>query len=265
MEVAGVPANLEESAMVAIDKLDKVGQAGVRAELLARGISEEIADRLMSMLQTQSDDNDTRLEWLSEALEASERGLHGLNDLREIVQHTNFTPAGPHLRVTPYLARGLSYYTGAIYEIFVPDFGSSLAAGGRYDNLIGLFSRQAIPACGLSLGLERIMTVMEDRGMFPEDLSTPQVMVSVWTEEVAPQTLQLAAELRRAGLRVDVHPRPDRYGKQFRYAEERRIRYVLLLGEQELASQTVAVKDLKTGDQVSVARSDVVQFLLHKV
>ena len=128
-----------------------------------------------------------------------------------------------------------------------------------------MFSKQQIPACGFSLGLERILVVMEDRKMFPERLSGPQVMVSVWRDEVLPQTLQLANELRCAGLRVDVYPQPDRYGRQVRYAEERHIRYVLLLGEQELAAQTVAVKDLETGEQVTVAREELPGFLAGKV
>jgi histidyl-tRNA synthetase len=265
MEVAGVPTELEERAIVAVDKLDKIGHAGVRNELLARGLSEEVASKLMPLLEAKGDDNDSRLEWLSGILEANERGLKGLTELRDVVRHANFTPAGPHLRIQPHLARGLSYYTGAIYEAFVPGFGSAIAAGGRYDNLIGMFSKQTIPACGFSLGLERIMTVMEDRGMFPANMNTPQVMLTVWSDEAIAETLRLATDLRRAGLRVDVYPDVDRYGKQFRYAEERQIRYVLLLGEQALADNTVAVKDLQTGDQTAVARTEILTFLQSKV
>jgi histidyl-tRNA synthetase len=202
---------------------------------------------------------------LSEILAPSERGLKGVTDLRDIIHKAGLTPAAARIRLDPYLARGLSYYTGAIFEVMVPDFDSSLGGGGRYDGLVGMFSRQEIPACGFSLGLERILVVMEDRKMFPEGLSGPQVMVSVWRDEVLPQTLQLANELRRAGFRVDLYPQSDRYGRQFRYAEERNIRYVLLLGEGELAGQTVAVKDLETGEQVTVARDDLSKFLMDKV
>jgi histidyl-tRNA synthetase len=102
--------------------------------------------------------------------------------------------------------------------------------------------------------------VMEERAMFPERITGPQILVSVWRDEVLPQTLQLAAEVRGLGLRVDVYPESDRYGKQFRYAEERGIRYVLLLGEQELADHTVAVKDLQTGQQVAVKRDKLAEF-----
>jgi len=265
MEVAGVPAELENSAMVAVDKLDKIGEAGVQHELLARGLGEGIVNRLLPLLRLVGDDNDTRLESMSELLETSPRGLKGLTEIREIIRNVQLTPAGGFIQVDPYLARGLSYYTGAIFEIKTPDLAASLGGGGRYDGLVGMFSRQQIPACGFSLGLERIIVVMEERGMFPERLNSPQLLVSVWRDEVLPQTLQLAAEVRRLGWRVDVYPEPDRYGKQFRYAEERDIRYVLLLGEQELADHTVAVKDLQSGEQISVAREGLADFLKGKL
>lgn len=260
MEVAGVPAELEDSALVAIDKLDKIGQAGVQRELLERGLTEAAINRLMPLLRVRGADNEARLDWLSEALETSERGLQGLAELRAILGYAHLTPAASFIRLDPYLARGLSYYTGSIFEIKVADLAGSLGGGGRYDGLVGMFSRQQIPACGFSLGLERIVVVMEARAMFPERIIGPQILISVWRDEVLPQTLQLAAEMRGLGLRVDVYPESDRYGKQFRYAEERGIRYVLLLGEQELADHTVAVKDLQTGQQVAVKRDKLAEF-----
>src|SRR5690606_3796001 len=134
-------------------------------------------------------------------------------------------PAAEHLRVDPYLARGLSYYTGPIFEIEFPGLSGSGGGGGRYDDLVGMFSGQTIPACGFSLGLERIILIMEERGMFPERLSTqPQVLVTLFDDSTVAASLALARRLRAAGLRVDVYPDNDRYGKQFKYAEERGIR-----------------------------------------
>ncbi|MEM7034060.1 MAG: histidine--tRNA ligase [Chloroflexota bacterium] len=265
MEVSGVPAELEASALVAIDKLDKIGEDGVKQELLDRGLNEAMVGRLMPLLQPQGDNDEARLEWLSEVLADSERGMQGLADVRDITRQAQFTAAGTFTRVDPYLARGLGYYTGAIFEIEVPDLNSSLGGGGRYDGLVGMFSKQQIPACGFSLGLERILVVMEDRAMFPDDIGGPQVMVSVWNEETMPHTLRLVGLLREAGLRVDLFPQADRYGRQFKYAEERNIRYVVMLGERELADDVVGVKDLESGEQVSVKRDDVAEYLVQAV
>ena len=261
MAVVGMPEAMTYPVTVAIDKLDKIGETGVEAELRKRGLAEGVITRLLPALKMSEGDNTTRLEKLTHFLTDNERGQQGVVDLQEIVRYTQNTPAAPHLQIDPYLARGLSYYTGAIYEIKVPEVPFSLAAGGRYDELVGMFSKQAIPACGFSIGLERILGLMEERGMFPDSISGPQVMVSVWDEGVLPQTLQLAAELRRAGLRVDMYPQPDRYGRQFKYAEERGIRWVLLLGEQELTQNQVAIKDLQTGKQTPVAREQVIDYL----
>ena len=129
----------------------------------------------------------------------------------------------PHeFDIDPGLARGLSYYTGAIMEIAVPDLSGSLGGGGRYDNLIGMFLGRDIPACGFSLGLERIIVVMTERSMFPAGLQhgAVDVMVTVWSHTSRGESLTLASELRRGNLRVDVYPEADKLGKQFKYGVE---------------------------------------------
>ena len=159
-----------------------------------------------------------------------------------------------------HLARGLSYYTGAIFEVTVPDFSGSLAGGGRYDGLIGMFGKEQIPAVGFSIGLERILFVMEERGMFPADLTTnpADVMITLWNEDAAGESLKLAGELRAEGLRVLVYPEADKLGKQFKYADSLNIPFVCVLGETELAENKVSVKNLKTGEQESVSRDEVI-------
>jgi histidyl-tRNA synthetase len=151
----------------------------------------------------------------------------------------------------------LSYYTGAIMEIAVPDLAGSLGAGGRYDNLVGMFLGEDVPACGFSLGLERIIVVMTERGMFPAGLdgAPADVMVTLWKAEHIGPALALAHELRSAGLRVDVYPEPDKIGKQFKYASSRGIRMVAVLGDDEIAAGTVAIKDLQSGEQRIVPRA----------
>jgi histidyl-tRNA synthetase len=161
------------------------------------------------------------------------------------------------------LARGLSYYTGAIFEIAVADLAGSLGGGGRYDELIGMFLGQHVPACGISLGLERILVVMAERGMFPETLTAApaDVMVTIWNADSAADAIRLAGELRASGLRVDVYPETDKIGKQFKYADARGIRFVTLVGDSERERGEVAVKNLKTGEQQVLSREAVANFI----
>jgi histidyl-tRNA synthetase len=146
-------------------------------------------------------------------------------------------------------------------EINVADLAGSLGGGGRYDNLVGMFSGQSVPACGFSLGLERIIVVMTERGMFPETLvSAPaDVMVTVWNADLLDDTLALAMELRAAGIRVDVYPEADKLGKQFKYASSRGIPFVTVAGDDERARGEVALKDLRSGKQTSVPRAGLGQ------
>src|SRR5690606_17247930 len=139
-----------------------------------------------------------------------------LSEIGRILKYSEGCP----VELDPSLARGLSYYTGAIFEINVPDLAGSLGGGGRYDGLIGMFGKEQIPACGFSLGLERILVVMEERGMFPPEIaeaSPADVMVTVWSEETMAESLKLASELRSQGLRVTVYPEADKLGKQMKY------------------------------------------------
>jgi histidyl-tRNA synthetase len=168
--------------------------------------------------------------------------------------------------VDPYLARGLSYYTGPIFEIEFPGFSGSGGGGGRYDGLVGMFSGQSIPACGFSLGLERVILMMEEHGMFPVRLDTqPQLLVTQFDESTAAASLALAHQLRKAGLRVDLYPQIDRYGKQFKYADERKIRYAALVSPRELSAGVVAVRDLVSGEQVEVPQGELVTWLRERM
>jgi histidyl-tRNA synthetase len=144
-------------------------------------------------------------------------------------------------------------------EINVKDLPGSLGGGGRYDNLVGMFLGEDVPACGFSLGLERIIVVMTKREMFPEaSVSSPaDIMVSIWNEESLPDSVGLANELRAAGLRVDLYPEADKIGKQFKYASARGIPFVAVVGDDERSRGEVAIKDLRSGEQRSVKRPDV--------
>jgi histidyl-tRNA synthetase len=261
LESAGVPRSLHADALVALDKLDKIGVEGVEKELRARGIDEQATMACLSFLTgfTREDPRHPGpLERLRDFVQRHRDGPEAVNILDAIVNLTGGTPAQDRVRIDPSLARGLSYYTGAIMEVAVADLPGSLGGGGRYDNLIGMFLGREIPACGFSLGLERIIVVMTGREMFPASVAGTAVdaMVAIWNDDGRADALALAAELRRGGLRVDVYPEADRLGKQFKYASSRKIPFVAIVGEDERAAGDVALKDLRSGEQDRVPRAE---------
>ena len=259
MQHAGVPPQSEDAALIAIDKLDKVGMEGVRAELAQRGIADDAAAALLRTIEEAPRGNRDLLAWLGDLLEDSEQGSRGVAELRDVVAYSAYGPAAERIRVDPYLARGLSYYTGPIFEIEFPGLSGSGGGGGRYDTLIGMFSGRDIPACGFSLGLERILLIMEERGLFPAQLAgEPQVLVTQYDASTAGASIALAQALRAAGMRADLYPDFDRYGKQFRYADERRIGFALLVSPREIEAGVVAVKNLASGEQVDVPLGELV-------
>lgn len=270
LDAAGVATEKHGDALVALDKLDKIGREGVKKELVARGIAAEAGERLLSFFaglgeleraaQIAADEraeteaaalNSATLGRLVEFVGDNEAGARGIDELRSIIEFAAVNNSGARIKIDPSLARGLSYYTGAIMEINVPDLAGSLGGGGRYDNLVGMFSGQDVPACGFSLGLERIIVVMTEREMFPAGLvnAPADVMVTIWNEEAINDSIALAAELRTAGLRVDLYPEADKIGKQFKYASSRGIPFVAVVGEEERARREVALKNLSTGEQ----------------
>jgi histidyl-tRNA synthetase len=272
METAGIDQELRSEALIAIDKLDKIGTDGVVDELEQRGIARENIDALMPLLEKGATadsppfDNETTLDRLSKDVGVNEAGQQAIADLRALLAFTEEGPASDHLFVDPYLARGLSYYTGTIFEIQSDDFSGSLGGGGRYDELIGMFSNQSVPACGFSLGVERILVLMEEREMFAESAPGADVLVTLWNEQFASKTTALARELREAGLRVDVYPdHDDGFGKQFGYANERDIPFVAILAPDELDDGVVSIKDMESGDQEEIDRDNVASEVAAKV
>jgi histidyl-tRNA synthetase len=266
LEGVGIPATLHDQALVAVDKLDKIGRDGVAAELAARGVDPAAAAGLLAAYDGGGgeggairDRNDARLTALAGYVAGHADGEAGLASIREIVTLAAATSAADHMLVDPTLARGLSYYTGAIMEVAVPDLAGSLGGGGRYDGLIGMFCGEAIPACGFSLGLERILVVMTERQMFPASVQAgpAEVLVTLFDRDGVADGLRLAADLRAAALRVEVYPEADKIGKQFKYASARGIPFVTVVGGDERAAGTVTLKNLQTGEQTVVPRPDV--------
>jgi histidyl-tRNA synthetase len=239
LHLSGMPEHQHGDALVALDKLDKIGIEGVERELVDRNIPQAVASTYLGLLRSAPDDPAAR-------------------HLEEIVRLCETTPAAGKIQIDLSLARGLSYYTGAIMEIGVPDLAGSLGGGGRYDNLIGMFLGRDVPACGFSIGLERIIAVMTERNMFPDAVARGgvDILVTIWNAESRGDALLLAGELRRSGLRVDVYPEADKLGKQFKYASSRNVPFVAIVGDDERARGDVALKDMRSGEQIAVPRSD---------
>ncbi len=262
LESAGVAPALEESALVAIDKMDKVGRAGVGRELRERGVSDRSSETLLRWMDETPQEIEPALDWLLSLFESNPEAVGAVQDLRQIVTLCADGPAHGALKIDPYLARGLGYYTGAIFEVAFTDLSGSAGGGGRYDNLIGMFSGREVPACGFSLGLERILILLEERDLFPQTLAgRPELLVTLFDEAAMKHSLALCRKLRAEGFRVDLYPGNDRYGKQFKYAEERDIRYALLVGPEELERNVVTVKDLQTGQQLAVDSRELAEVL----
>ncbi len=266
MEAAGLGVEREETALVAVDKLDKIGRAGVEQELIERGLPRETVARLVDWLENRPSGNPATIAWLQERVESFEHGRRGIEELGEVLRYVEGGAAESCIDLDPFLARGLSYYTGPIFEVNFEGFSGSAGGGGRYDDLIGLFSGRQVPASGISLGLERILLILDERGLFPERLTgQPQVLATLFAPETIAPTLQLAHRLRESGLRVDVYPESGKYGKQFKYADQRHIRFAVLLSPREIAQDVVTVKDLASGEQVELATEKAAGWLLERV
>jgi len=286
LQAAGVANEKHDLALIALDKFDKIGRSGVEKEFAERGIDAAAGVRLLDFFaalagldhaaevavgedvsQKRRALNVAIIGRLVEFVGDNELGARGIDELRSILNFAEAEGIGSRIEIDPSLARGLSYYTGAIMEINVKDLPGSLGGGGRYDNLVGMFLGEAVPACGFSLGLERIIVVMTEREMFPNALLTSpaDVMISLWDQTSRADSVALAHELREAALRVDLYPDADKIGKQFKYASAREIPFVAILGDDERARGEVALKDMRSGEQRSVKRESVAEEIRKKL
>jgi histidyl-tRNA synthetase len=271
LECAGIPEGLHADALVALDKLDKIGPDGVQAELQSRGIDATATLACLAFLNGERRDDPHHagaLERFRAFVVNHHAGPSAVDELDQIIRLADGTPAHGRIRIDPSLARGLSYYTGTIMEIAVPDLAGSLGGGGRYDNLVGRFLGRDIPACGFSLGLERIIVVMTERGMFPARVSRAavDVMVTFLADGLRTDALKLASELRAEKLRVEVYPEASRrIDKPLKYASNRNVPVLAILGEDEHARGEVAVRDLQTRQQDAVPRDSAASAIAARV
>jgi histidyl-tRNA synthetase len=252
----GIDPALGDSALTALDKLAKVGPDGVAAELRGRGVGAAAVDALHADLVGE----DVRAA-LSARIAADARGRGGLE---RIAQLQALLPELPGLDVVhdPVLARGLGYYTGPVFEVSHPGLDATIAAGGRYDGLIGMFGDSPVPAVGGSLGLERILLILAEQAAEAAAAPVgPRVMVTVLDPADGADVLALASRLRAAGIDVDLFVGDGRLGKQLRHADRRGARYALVRGETERASASVTLKELATGEQTTLSEADAIAVL----
>mgnify|MGYP000520355490 CR=1 FL=1 len=260
-QYAGVEGDLLGELYRSIDKFDKIGADGVRDELIKRGLSADVITRIMEMI-TVDLPRDQKLDFLKELMGTLPDAQTGISELRAI--QDNLRLIG--IAETDYdfdftMVRGLGYYTGPIFEAIIAEGGvGSVAGGGRYDDLIGLFRTDALPTTGGSLGIERIIDVVEAFNLFPESLggTVVQTLVTVFSDDTRAESSKLSAELRLGGIRTELYLQDKPIGRQIGYADKKGVAVVALLGEDEIASGEVRFKRLKDGQEVTVRRADAI-------
>ena len=259
-EVIGAPELLVDIT-VAIDKLDKIGLDNVNAELREKGLNDEQLAKLQPIIKLEGE-NHQKLATIKETLAASEIGVKGVDELEFIlskVEKIGGTQCQLDIDLT--LARGLNYYTGAIFEVKALDVEmGSINGGGRYDNLTGVFGMPGMSGVGISFGADRIYDVLNQLNLYPTDaLQSTQVLFVTFGEAEQDYALPLLAQLRRAGIRAEVYPEAGaKMKKQMSYANQKQIPYVVVVGSDEMANQEVSLKNMLTGEQKKVAASELV-------
>lgn len=247
---------------VAIDKLEKIGLDNVKAELAERGLDKRAVEQLQPILEL-SGDNKQKLNVLKGVIGGSETGLKGIEEMESVFGYIERSGVGLQVDLDLSLARGLNYYTGAIFEVKALDYAiGSICGGGRYDDLTGIFGMPDTSGVGISFGADRIYDVMTGLGLFPEevDSSTRLLFTNFGGEEEA-VSLALLRQLRDADIAAEIYPEASKMKKQMEYADRRSIPYVAIVGSDELAAGAVTLKDMRTGEQRKVAFGDLVKYV----
>jgi len=262
MALAGLTAGVNKmmDITVAIDKLDKVGLEKVKEELVQRGLNPDeisIVENYLSISGT----NEEKISKARELFRTTAIGKAGLDELETILNCPLTTDHSP-LTIDLTLARGLNYYTGIIFEVKANNVQiGSIGGGGRYDDLTGLFGVPNIPGVGISFGVDRIYDVMEELNLFPEDVYTgTQALFFNLGEKESASVFELAQGLRTKNIRCEVYHEAAKFDKQFKYAEKKKIPFVIIIGEEEMKSNSCKIKNISTGEQREIAQNDLSKF-----
>lgn len=257
-EVSGQPEKVVD-IVTAIDKLDKIGREKVEEEMRAKGVSDAAIQGIAPLFElsgTWSEQRPVLERWLA----ASATAQQGLKDLSFTFDAVGAMKSAV-LEFDPTLARGLDYYTGAIFEVKALEgsLGSSICGGGRYDDLTGVFGLKGMSGVGISFGADRIYDVLLETGKFPVELGgSTRVLITNFGAAEAMHGLKLLRQLREAGIAAELYPDAVKLAKQFKYANDKSIGYVAVIGESELQSGTVTLKDMRTGEQRSISEAELI-------
>ena len=265
-EILGKPELIIDMT-VAIDKLDKIGLEGVNNELLARGFEPKDLERLKPIIQLNGTTTE-KIAQLREILKTSETGQAGIDEVETVLGYVERLSSGDEIlnrfvELDITLARGLNYYTGCIFEVKTNEVSmGSIGGGGRYDDLTGMFGLKGVTGVGISFGADRIYDVLEELGLFPQstELST-QVLITNFDKIAARYALPLLSELRRAEVAAELYPTAAKLKKQFAYADNKNIPYVVIIGEEEMAEGLFSLKDMHSGEQVKLSQTEILHRL----
>jgi histidyl-tRNA synthetase len=246
---------------VAIDKLDKIGIDNVNAELRANGLTDEQIDKLQPIILLEGT-NEQKLDTIADVLKDSETGLKGVEETRYILQMLH-SSLHNELQLDLTLARGLSYYTGAIFEVKALDTPmGSISGGGRYDNLTGIFGMPGLSGVGISFGVDRIYDVLNALDLYPKDsLPTSRVLFINFGEKETAYCMPIVAQVRAAGIRAELYPDCAKMKKQMSYANAKQIPFVALAGDNEMAAGKITLKNMATGEQQLLTPGELVDSL----
>jgi len=261
-QFSGVPDDQLADLYRSVDKFDKIGADGVRDELIKRGIDKDVVTRMLELITDQQSGVEN-LDYLAETLGDLPEARASLEDLRQLadyLQDAGISTENYAFDLT--MVRGLGYYTGPIFETVVtePNIGS-LSGGGRYDELIGMFRKQSLPTTGVSLGIERIIDVMDELKLYPDYIggTVVQVLVTVFNDETRRAAARFAARLRAAGINAELFMEDKNLGKQFKYADKKGIPVVVVAGPDEIAEGKVTVRRLRDGQESKVTEAEAVE------
>ena len=246
---------------VAIDKLDKIGLENVNEELRSKGLSEKAIERLRPIITLQGT-NEEKIATLHEVLASSEIGIKGVDELAFILERLSHTPIRSELVLDLTLARGLNYYTGAIFEVKALDVEiGSITGGGRYDNLTGVFGLNGVSGVGFSFGADRIFDVLNQLNLYPNDsLKTTQLLFVNFGQTEETYLLPVIAKVRKAGIRTEFYPEAAKIKKQLSYADAKKIPFVAMVGENEIANAKINLKNMLTGEQIMLNIDELISF-----
>jgi histidyl-tRNA synthetase len=262
-EVAGVTEKFTDLT-IAIDKLDKIGLDGVVKELLQRGFTNEQVETIAHLFALEGS-NESKMKALETMLAASAIGLKGLEELRFIVDYVaELGLEHCDLELDFTLARGLNYYTGAIFEVKAKAVQmGSICGGGRYDNLTGIFGVPGLSGVGISFGADRIYDVLSELNAFPAEASgTTKVLFANFGSKEERYCMKVLRELRKQGINAEMYPSSEKMKKQFKYADDKRIPYVVVIGEQEMEQGKLAVKNMTSGEQLLLTVEETIALIV---